>query len=53
MLIDVIDSPSFQQSMLLTIDALKIEFLVVDVFELNVLGARPNFEREKCNEAIV
>ncbi len=41
MTIDVTDSRSFRQSMLLIINVLKIDVLFVDVIELDVLGARP------------
>ena len=40
MTIDVTDSRSFRQSMLLIINVLKIDVLFVDVIELDVLGAR-------------
>ena len=45
-LVDVLGSRSFCQSMFLPIDNIEVNVLVVDVLELNVFGARQKIETD-------
>jgi hypothetical protein len=40
LLVDLITSRSYHQSIFLTVDVMEVDVLVLDVIELDVLGAR-------------